>query len=35
MGIEPCLVRAAVANAIGIGIYEQAQHAMKNYQEKV
>ena len=25
VGIEPCLVRAAVANAFGIAIYEQCQ----------
>ena len=25
IGIEPCLVRAAVANAFGIAIYEQSQ----------
>ena len=25
IGIEPCLIRAAVANAIGITIYEQSQ----------
>ena len=25
IGIEPCLVRAAVANSIGISIYEQCQ----------
>ena len=26
IGIEPCLMRAAVANAIGIALYEQTQY---------
>jgi solute carrier family 25 carnitine/acylcarnitine transporter 20/29 len=26
IGIEPCLVRAAVANAVGIALYEQSQY---------
>lgn len=30
-GIEPCLIRAFVANAIGIAIYEKAQEYHKKH----
>ncbi len=30
IGIEPCLVRAAIANAFGIALYEESQYYFTN-----
>jgi hypothetical protein len=31
IGIEPCLLRAGVANAFGIAIYEQCQYQLTHH----